>query len=122
MESPPEVVCGKGGNMWIAKIKTEDQPARRPGRPKGSKNRPAPVAPATNGAAANGVGGQDELARLKAKRDQEAALVPAGPPVVFPNPFPKAQPEPTVVPDDIAPAAGAAPLPLDRDMTLKEAP
>jgi hypothetical protein len=123
MESPPEVVCGKCGNMWIAKIKTEDQPARRPGRPKGSKNRPAPVAPATNGAnGTNGVGGQDELARLKAKRDQEAALVPVGPPVVFPNPFPKAQPEPTVVPDDIAPAAGAAPLPLARDMTLKEAP
>ena len=135
MESPPEVVCGKCGNMWIAKIRTEDQPARRPGRPKGSKNRPAPVAPATNGAAANGVetpenkterdrqlgrsydGPSDEMERLKAKRDQEV-----GPPVVFPNPFPKTQPEPTVVPDDIASAAGAAPLPLARDMTLKEAP
>jgi hypothetical protein len=73
METPPDVVCLKCGNMWVAKLHPENHipppGAKKRGRPAGSKNRPPEVA-------------REEMERLRAKREEEARL----PPVVFPAP------------------------------------
>jgi hypothetical protein len=133
MESPPEVVCTKCGNMWTAKIKPENMPAatgKRGGRPKGSKNKPKENGAETNGTAAtNGAANAsvaetpenkaqrdesmgrahdtsplNEMERLAAQRAQEDAQALRGPGSAFSPPAP-----PVVFPTHTTTQAPAGP-------------